>query len=117
MQGCTVAIGLRCFQVPSGGNAGFHRRYFTYVLQAPHIVVHESWYQLMYTGTFFHIRCVLLSSSARKRLYPQRSYGQAMVTGVYLSLPRCVPSFVLRIGFSIPTFQLFVLMDLIDFYY
>ena len=34
----------------------------------------------------------LLSSSTRKRFYPQRSSGQAVVTGVVRSPPRYVPS-------------------------
>ena len=43
----------------------------------------------------------LLSSSTRRRFYPQRSSGQA--TGVVPSPPRYVPSFLWRIAFSIPT--------------
>ena len=36
--------------------------------------------------------------------YAQRSFGQAVFTGgVVHSLPRYVPSFLSRIGFSIPT--------------
>ena len=30
-----------------------------------------------------------------------------MVTGVFPSLPRCMPSFLSRIGFSLPTFELY----------
>ena len=44
----------------------------------------------------------LLHSSSNRRLYPQRPSGQAVVTGVIPS-PRYVPSFLSRIGFSIPT--------------
>ena len=36
------------------------------------------------------------------RFYPQRSSGQAVVTDVVPSPPRYVPSFLSRIGFSIP---------------
>ena len=39
----------------------------------------------------------------RRRFYPQRSSAQAMVTGVVPSPPRYVPSFLSRIGFSVPT--------------
>ena len=46
---------------------------------------------------------LLLSSSTRRRFYPQRSPGQAVVTGVVPSPPRYVPSSLTRIGFSIPT--------------
>ena len=35
--------------------------------------------------------------------YPQRSSGQAVVTGVVPSPPRCVPSFLSLIGFSMLT--------------
>ena len=44
--------------------------------------------------------------------YPQQRSGQAVVTGfVPLLPPRYVPSFFSRIGFSIPTFQLFILVN------
>ena len=48
---------------------------------------------------------LLPSSSTRisRRFYPQRSSGQAVVTGAAPSPPRHVPSFLSRIGFSIPT--------------
>ena len=36
------------------------------------------------------------------QFYPQRSPGQAVVTGVVPSPPRYVPSFLSRMGFSIP---------------
>ena len=39
--------------------------------------------------------------------YPQRPPGQAVVTGVFPCPARCMPSFLSRRGFSIPTFQLF----------
>ena len=39
--------------------------------------------------------------------YPQRSSGQAVVTGVVPSAPRYVSSFSSRIGFSIPTARRF----------
>ena len=57
---------------------------------------------------YFFGSLILLSSSTRRRLYPQRPSGRAMIAGVFASLPRYVPSFVLRIRFSIPTFQLFI---------
>ena len=50
---------------------------------------------------------LLLSSSTCKRFYPQRSSGQAVVTGAVPSPPRCVPSFLSRIGFIIPTARRF----------
>ena len=50
---------------------------------------------------------LFLSSSTRSRFYPQRCSGQAVVTGVVPSPPRYVPSFLSRIGFSIPTAQRF----------
>ena len=47
---------------------------------------------------------LLLSSLTRRRFYPQQTSGQqAVVTGVYPSPPRYVPSFLSRIGFRIPT--------------
>ena len=45
----------------------------------------------------------LNSYIAYRRFYPQRSSGQAVVTGVVPSPPRYVPSFLSRIRFSIPT--------------
>ena len=44
---------------------------------------------------------LLLSSSTRRRFYPQRSSGQAVVTGIVPSPPRYVPSSLSRIWFSI----------------
>ena len=41
--------------------------------------------------TYFFLSSLLLSSSTRRRFYPQRSSGQAVVTGVVPS-PRYVPS-------------------------
>ena len=41
------------------------------------------------------------------KFYPQRSSGQAVVTGVVPSPLRYVPSFLSRIGFSIPTARRF----------
>ena len=41
---------------------------------------------------FFFLSSLLLSSSTRRRFYPQRSSGQAVVTGVVPSPPRYVPS-------------------------
>ena len=41
---------------------------------------------------FFFLSSLLLSSSARKRFYPQRPSGQAVVTGVVPFSPRYVPS-------------------------
>ena len=40
----------------------------------------------------FFLSSLLLSSSTRRRFYPQRSSGQAVVTGVVPSSPRHVPS-------------------------
>ena len=37
---------------------------------------------------------ILLSSSTRRRFYPQRPSGQAVVTGAVPSPPRYVPSFM-----------------------
>ena len=45
---------------------------------------------------------LLPSSSTRRRFYPQRSSGQAVVTGVVPSPPWCVPSFLSRIRFRFP---------------
>ena len=42
-----------------------------------------------------------------RRFYPQRSSGQAVVTGVLPSPPRYVPSILSRIGFSTPTARRF----------
>ena len=50
----------------------------------------------------FFSSSLLFSSSTRRRFYPQRSSGQAVVTGVVPSPPRYVPSFLSRIGSSIP---------------
>ena len=50
---------------------------------------------------------ILCSSSTHRRFYPQRFSGQAVVTGVVPSHPRYVPSFLSRIGFSIPTARRF----------
>ena len=52
---------------------------------------------------FFFKSSLLTSSSTRRRFYPQRSSGQAVVTGVVPSPPRYMPPFLSRIGFSIPT--------------
>ena len=51
---------------------------------------------------FLNHHFFFLSSSTRWRFYPQRSSGQAVVTGV-VSSPRYVPSFLSSIRFSIPT--------------
>ena len=56
--------------------------------------------------SFFFRPSLLLSSSTRRRFYPQRSSGQIVVKGVVPSL-RYVPSFLSRIGFSIPTARRF----------
>ena len=56
---------------------------------------------------FFLWPSLLFSSSTRRRFYPQRSSGQAVVTGVVPSPPGYVPSFLSRIGFSIPTARRF----------
>ena len=54
---------------------------------------------------FFFVS-LLLSSSTRRRFYPQRSCGQAVVTGVVPSPPRYVPSFLFeRSEFLIDTSQ------------
>ena len=50
---------------------------------------------------------LLRFSSTRRRFYPQRSSGQAVVTGVAPSPPQYVPWFLSRIGFSIPTARRF----------
>ena len=54
----------------------------------------------------------LSSSTRNKRFYPQRPYSQAGLTGVLPSSPRYVPSFLSRIGFSVITFQLFMLDEI-----
>ena len=51
---------------------------------------------------FFFKSSLLTSSSTRRRFYPQRSSGQAVVTGVVPSPPRYVSLCLPRIGFSIP---------------
>ena len=56
---------------------------------------------------FFILLSRLLSSPTRRRLYPQLSSGQAVVTGVVPSPRRYVPSLFSRIGFSIPTARRF----------
>ena len=65
--------------------------------------------QLLYLflpGTF--LSSLLLSSSTRRKFYPQRSSGQVVVTtGLVPSPPRYVPSSLSRIGFSIPTARRF----------
>ena len=61
-----------------------------------------------YQGTFFFFfsTLLLLYSSTRRRFYPQRSSGQAVVTGVVPSPTRYVPSFLFeRSEFLIDTFQ------------
>ena len=60
-----------------------------------------------YVFQLFIKSSLLLSSSTRRRFYPQRSPGQAVVTGVVPSPPRYVPSFLSRTGFSIPTARRF----------
>ena len=51
---------------------------------------------------------IFLSPPSLSSLTPrQSSYEQAVVTGVVPSPPRYVPSFLLRIGFSIPTARRF----------
>ena len=67
----------------------------------PSIVQHLFIYCIIFWSS------LLLSSSTRRRFYPQRSSGQAVVTGVVPSSPRYVPSFLSRIGFSIPTARRF----------
>ena len=61
---------------------------------------------------FFNHHILLLSNSTRERRYPQLPSGQAVVTGVFPSPPPWYgPSFSSRIGYSTPTFQLFMLVD------
>ena len=48
--------------------------------------------RLCYYFLFFVLSSLLLSISTRRRFYPQRSSGQAVVTGVVSSPPRYVPS-------------------------
>ena len=48
----------------------------------------------------------------RGLLNPQRPSGEAVVTGVFLSPLRYVPSILSRIGFSIPTLQHFTIVEL-----
>ena len=55
---------------------------------------------------YYLIKSPLLSSSTQSRFSPQRSSGQAVVTRVVPS-PRHMPSFLSRIGFSIPTARRF----------
>ena len=70
-------------------------------------------YRPCYGPYFLCWSSLLLSSSTRKRFHPQRPSGQAVVTGVFPSSPRCLPSLRSRIvGLSSTTFQLFVLVDL-----
>ena len=59
--------------------------------------------------TFLFFSSLLLSSSIYRSFYPQRSSGQAVVTGVVPSPPPYVPSFLSHIGFSIPTARQFSL--------
>ena len=56
---------------------------------------------------FIFFPSLLHSSSTRRRFYPQRPSGQAVVTGVVPSPPRYAPSILSRIGFSIPTARRF----------
>ena len=62
--------------------------------------------------SFFIASRVLSSSTHGKRCYLQRPSGQPVVIGVFPLPPRYVPSFLARIEFSIPTFQLFMPVDL-----
>ena len=57
---------------------------------------------------FSFLSPLLRSSSTHRRLYPQRFSGLAVVTVVVPSLPRYVPSFLSRVGFSIPTARRFL---------
>ena len=58
----------------------------------------------------------LLLSSSTRTIYPQRLSGQAVVTGAFPSPSRRIPLFLSRTGFSIPTFQLFKLVDFHRFF-
>ena len=65
--------------------------------------------QHIHPGDFFFFQSSLLLSSSSRIIggfYPQRSSGQAVVTGVVRST-RYLPSFLSRIGFSIPTARRF----------
>ena len=54
---------------------------------------------------FFQPTLLLSSSTRKKGFYPERpSSGQTVVTGLFSSFPRDLPSFLPRIGFSIPTY-------------
>ena len=68
-------------------------------------------------GTFCSFSIITFRSICM-RFYPQPPSGQAMcvATDVFPSPPRYSPSFLSRIGFSIPTFQLFMLVDLNRFF-
>ena len=65
----------------------------------------------IYTRSFFYLlnHFFFPAQLVRTKLdvYPQRSSGQSVVAGVVPSPPRYVPSFLSRIGFSIPTARRF----------
>ena len=62
-----------------------------------------SYFILFYLNHHFYFPAL----RTRRRFYPQRSSGQAVVTGVVPSPPRYVPSCLSRIGLSIPTARRF----------
>ena len=73
--------------------------------QQPILVLMREGYTAVHvsrTFFFFQHHFSFPAQLTRRRFYPQRSAGQAVVTGVIPSPPRYVPSFLSRIGFSIP---------------
>ena len=80
-----------------------------------YLVYSTSWYLFTGTSSTVHVSpffssflsSLLLSTSTRRRFYPQRSSGQAVVTGVVPSPPGTCLQFLSRIGFSIPTARRF----------
>ena len=68
-------------------------------------------------GTFGFFSAFVLFSSNCQRCWVARGFTvsyflEAVVTGMFPSSPRYLASFLSRIGFSIPTSQLFMLVDL-----
>ena len=105
---CTIntALSVRMCLVP-----GMIQHLYTYVLftRKHRVGVVFTWLMYVLLCSFlllFFITSLLLSSSTRRRFYPQRPFGQAVVTSVVPS-PRHVRSFLSRIGFGIPTARRF----------
>lgn len=74
----------------------------------------KHWSTGTWTDVLHYVLCLsspLLSSSPRKKKSTQRSSGQAAVTSVSPSPPRCMPSQLSRIGLSIHSHCLSVFIE------